>query len=152
MPWDRAQPAPLAVWNLIHPRFPNLRFEGFGIYNPGHGDHGEGRALDLGRLLVSEPEEHVLALGLIRVFQTVKTEMSWSYLIYDQDIYYSDIRGQQRGGFVGDHTNHIHVSWSRANSQTVLFPQLIRELDFLATGGGVEDEGSQSSVYRPYSS
>ena len=147
--WNREQPAPRAVWNLVSARFPNVRF--LGIYNPGHDDHGEGRALDLG-LLVSVPEENILALGLIRVFQSVQVEMAWSYLIYDQDIYYSDVRGKQRGGFKGNHTNHIHVSWSRANSQRQQFPALIRELDFLATGGGVEDEDSQASYDRPYSS
>jgi hypothetical protein len=147
--WKKNQPAPLTVWNLVSPRFPVVRW--LGIFVADADDHGEGRAVDLG-LLVSRPEENILALSLVDIFHRVKHEVGWDYLVYDQFIYYNDSRGQQRGGFKGDHTNHIHVSWSRAASQKSTFPQLIRELDFLATGGGVEDEGSQSSYYAPYSS
>jgi hypothetical protein len=147
--WNQEQPAPQTVWNLVTSRFPNVRF--LGIYNPGHDDHGEGRALDLG-LLVSVPEENILAYGLIQAFQTAKHEVGWSYFIYDQYIYYNDVRGKQKGGFKGDHTNHIHISWSQGTSQRTQFPRLIRELDFLATAGGVDDEDTQTSSYRPYSS
>ena len=147
--WNQNQPAPLVVWGLISPRFPDVRW--LGIYVAGADDHGEGRAVDLG-LLVNRPEENILALNLVDLFQRVQGEVGWDCLIYDQFIYYSDYRGKQRGGFKGDHTNHIHISWSRAASQKKTFPQLIRELDFLASGGGVEDEDSQASYYRPYSS
>ena len=113
--WSKEQPAPQALWQLVHKHFPVAR--NLGIYNPGHDDHGEGRALDIG-LLVSKPDENEIAWGLINdVLKPNQAEIGWSYFIWDQWIWYPDVRGQQKGGFKGDHTNHIHVSWSQTTSQ-----------------------------------
>ncbi len=149
--WGQSQPAPLALWSLIHSRFPETRM--LGIYNPDHDDHGEGRALDVG-LLVGRPAEAQVAWGLITdVLLPNQAEIDWSYFIWDQWMWYPDARGKQRGGFKGDHTNHIHISWSREASQRKSFPQTASALDALARkiGGGVEDEATQASYYRPYS-
>jgi len=118
--WSKEQPAPQALWQLVHKYFPVAR--NLGIYNPGHDDHGEGRALDIG-LLVSRPDEKEIAWGLINdVLKPNQAEVGWSYFIWDQWIWYPDARGQQQGGFQGDHTNHIHVSWSQTTSQKSEFP------------------------------
>jgi hypothetical protein len=118
--WSKEQPSPQALWQLVQKHFPGAR--NLGIFNPGHDDHGEGRALDIG-LLVSKPDENEIAWGLIdSVLKPNQAELGWSYFIYDQWIWYSDHRGQQKGGFKGDHTNHIHVSWSQAASQKGAFP------------------------------
>ena len=148
--WSQEQPAPQALWRLVHSHFPLVR--NLGIYNPGHDAHGEGRALDIG-LLVTRPNEKEIAWGLIEdVLKPNKLEIGWSYFIWDQWIWYSDARGQQKGGFKGDHTNHIHVSWSQTNSQKNSFPQTNMALSQLLWKlvGGVEDEKMQVSYVRPY--
>jgi|GEM_PF-7073103 len=114
------QPAPKAFWSLVHAQFPITQF--LGIHNPGHDDHGEGRALDIG-LNVKEPSENEIAWGLVNdVLLPNKAEIGWSYFIWDQWIWYPDKRGQVKGGFKGNHTDHIHVSWSRLTSQNTMFP------------------------------
>lgn len=116
--WNQQQPAPTVFWQLVHEQFPVTR--NLGIYNPGHEDHGEGRALDIG-LLVSKPEENEIAWGLINdVLKPHQAEIGWSYFIWHKWIWYPK-SGQQEGGFKGDHTNHIHVSWSQATSQNNMF-------------------------------
>jgi hypothetical protein len=150
--WGQAQPAPLEFWRIVHSAFPLTR--NLGIYNPGHDDHGDGRALDIG-LLVSRPNENEIAWGLINdVLLPNLSEIGWSYFIYDQWIWYPDARGQQRGGFQGDHTNHNHVSWSQADSQTNSFPQAEQAIHQLLMDitGGVEDDDTQSSYVGPYCS
>ena len=149
--WGQAQPSPSTFWNLVHSRFPETRF--LGIYNPKADDHDEGRAVDIG-LLVSRATENEIAWRLINdVLLPNVTEIGWSYFIYDQWIFYPDARGQQQGGFKGDHTNHIHVSWSRADSQKISFPSALSALDALVREirGGVEDEATQSSYMDPSS-
>ncbi|MCP5459644.1 MAG: hypothetical protein H6971_08470 [Gammaproteobacteria bacterium] len=127
--WNQSQPAPQKLWTLVHTNFPVTR--NLGIYYQDHDDHGEGRALDIG-LLVSKPEENRIAWGLIEdVLVPLKDEIAWSYFIWDQWIWYPDKRGKQKGGFTGNHTNHIHVSWSRANSQKIGFPQTEKALSDL---------------------
>lgn len=148
--WDQSQPAPLALWQLVTSNFPHAR--NLGIYNPGHEDHGEGRALDIG-LLANRPDESEIAWGLIEdVLKPNQAEIGWSYFIWDQWIWYPDARGRQKGGFKGDHTNHIHVSWSRSASQKGSFPASARAMGLLMRklAGGVEDEARQVSDARLY--
>lgn len=119
--WSKEQPGPRTLWQLVHTHFPIAR--NLGIYNPGHDDHGEGRALDIG-LFVRKPDENEIAWGLINdVLKPNQPEIGWSYFIWDQWIWYPDSRGRQKGGFKGDHTNHIHVSWSQVTSQKNSFPK-----------------------------
>jgi hypothetical protein len=149
--WGQAQPAPLAFWNLAHSYFPVTR--NLGIFNsPGHEDHDEGRALDLG-LLVVRRNENEIAWGIIdKVLKPNHDEIGWSYFIYDQWIWYPDVRGQNKGGFVGDHTNHIHISWGQTSSQWTNFPKSRVAMSklLMALTGGIEDDATQTSEVRPY--
>ena len=148
--WGQAQPSPLAFWKLVHSHFPVTR--NLGIFQSDADDHDEGRALDIG-LLVSRSDENQLAWGLIEdVIKPNRPEIMWSYFIWDQWIWYPDSRGQQKGGFKGDHTNHIHVSWARDDSQKTSFPLSGRAMDLLLRKitGAVEDDKRQVSDVRPY--
>jgi hypothetical protein len=121
MGWNGPQPAPLAFWDIVHSNFPVTR--NLGIYQKDADDHDEGRALDIG-LLVSRPDEDKIAWGIINeVLLPLRDEIDWSYFIYNQWIWYPEPRGREKGGFKGDHTNHIHVSWDREASQRKSFPK-----------------------------
>jgi hypothetical protein len=148
--WSQEQPAPKALWNIVHSNFPQTR--NLGIYNTDADDHSEGRALDIG-LLVVRSEESAIAWGLIEdVLKPKQSEIGWSYFIWDQWIWYPDTRGQQRGGFKGDHTNHIHVSWSRDTSQRNAFPETALAVSALLRKiyAAVEDDARGVSESRPY--
>jgi hypothetical protein len=146
--WNQAQPAPKAIWTIIHSRIPITT--DLGIYNPGHDDHGEGRAVDIG-LRANVPTERQLAYDLIRLFRSNAAEVGWSYLIWNKQIWYNDSRGGPlNNGFKGAHTDHIHVSWSQLKSQNTVFPDFTRDLDAYVALGGVADEPTQASYYQPY--
>jgi hypothetical protein len=146
--WSKAQPAPSAIWAIVHARLPVTT--DLGIFNAGHDDHDEGRAVDIG-MRATIPEERQLAYDLIRIFRATAAEVGWSYLIWNKQIWYSDMRGGPIGsGFKGDHTDHIHVSWSRARSQDNQFPEFTRQLDAYVALGGVSDESAQASYYQPF--
>ena len=148
--WGQAQPAPKAFWQIVQTNFSVAR--NLGIFNTEADDHGEGRALDIGLLVIRSAEKEI-AWGIIEdVLLPNLIEIGWSYFIWDQWIWYPDTRGQQRGGFKGDHTNHIHLSWSRETSQRSEFPasavavnRLLRKII-----GAVEDDKNKVSDARPY--
>lgn len=107
--WNKPQPAPTIVWDLVHNYFQQTRFIGI-MREPGHQDHSEGRALDIG-LNAFNSEDRWLAYELIRIFREVGGEVGWSYLIWNKQIWYNDKRGGPHDkGFKGDHTDHIHIS------------------------------------------
>lgn len=125
------QPAPLTVWQLIHPRFPEVTYQGISM-PPGHEDHSEGRALDLG-LHARSPLQRQLADALLTILIRNAGEIAWSYIIWNHFIWYNDARGGPHP-YTGPnpHTDHIHISWSRSKSQLVSFPNLLRDLSALA--------------------
>ncbi len=125
------RPAPLAVWGLIHPRFSEITFQGISR-GPGHEDHSEGRALDLG-LSARNPNHRRLADALLTIFIRNAGELGWSYIIWNHFIWYSDARSGPYP-YTGEnpHTDHIHVSWSRSKSQLTSFPNMLRDLSALS--------------------
>lgn len=84
------QPAPLTVWQLIHPRFPEVTYQGISM-PPGHEDHSEGRALDLG-LHARSPLQRQLADALLTILIRNAGEIAWSYIIWNHFIWYNDAR------------------------------------------------------------
>ena len=149
------QPAPRAIWNIINSRFPQTRFLGI-LMPPGHEDHSEGRALDVG-LWAWVPAEKRLAYRLIDILRDYSFEVGWSYLIWNKQIWYSDDRGgplpYERAAEM-PHTEHIHISWSEAASKKSTFNAFRHGMDELLKEehGGVEDEHARASFMRPYSS
>lgn len=126
------QPAPLTIWKLVHRQFPEITYEGIGM-PPGHEDHSEGRALDLG-LHARNSTQRPLADALVELFRRNAGEVGWSYIIWNHQIWYSDARGGPLP-YTGPnpHTDHIHISWSRNKSVLINFPNLIRDLNALST-------------------
>src|SRR4051812_9715241 len=84
--WQQAQPAPQALWALVHVNFPEAR--NLGIYSPRNvagtntpSAHAEGRALDIG-LLVSRPREKTIGDGLFEALQKVGTVLGVDHVIW----------------------------------------------------------------------
>lgn len=154
--WNIDQPAPKALWQIIHSRFPDrTRFLGISM-PPGHEDHSEGRALDVG-IRAWIPAEKELAEKLVGALCDFSFEVNWSYFIWNKQITYSDDRGGPQPyprAAKMPHTEHIHISWSRASSGFSNFAGFANALDGILKdeSGGVEDEETQSSFTRPYSS
>jgi hypothetical protein len=154
--WNIDQPAPKALWEIIHSRFPDrTRFLGISM-PPGHEDHSEGRALDVG-IRAWIPTEKALADKIVEALSDFSFEVMWSYVIWNRQITFSDERGgpnpYPRAGKM-PHTEHIHISWSRTSSGFSSFSGFANALDGILREetGGVEDEGTQSSYTQPYSS
>jgi len=128
--WGVDQPAPQAMWFLIHQNFSRVRWLGISM-PPGHEDHSEGRAVDLG-MLVTVPYEANLAAEIIRLLIAHVDEIGWSYFIFNRQIWTNDApdRPNQYTG-KSAHTEHIHISWSRENSQRRFFPNFIRAVQEL---------------------
>jgi hypothetical protein len=154
--WNIDQPAPKALWKIIHSRFPDrTRFLGISM-PPGYEDHSEGRALDVG-IRAWIPREKRLADDLVGALNDFSFEIMWSYFIWNRQITYSDARGgplpYERAAKM-PHTEHIHISWSRGSSGFASFPGFANALDGILRdeSGGVEDDATQSSFTRPYSS
>jgi hypothetical protein len=154
--WNMPQPAPTALWQIIHGRFPDrTRFLGISM-PPGHQDHSEGRALDVG-IRAWIPAEKELAEKLVGALNDFSFEVMWSYFIWNRQITYNDGRGgplpYERAKTM-PHTEHIHISWSRDSSAKMVFNGFANALDGILKdeSGGVEDDNTQSSYTRPYSS
>jgi hypothetical protein len=130
------QPAPRALWEAIHSRFPyKTRFLGI-LMPPGHQDHSEGRALDIG-IRAWKPLERELASYLIESLCDFQFEVNWSYLIWNRQIWYAD-RDEPlpyENAQKMPHTEHIHISWSRAASQFKDFTAFENDLDGLRANG-----------------
>jgi hypothetical protein len=128
--WNAAQPAPQAMWYVVRQNFLHVRWLGL-LMPPGHEDHSEGRAIDLG-LLVTVPYEANLAEEIIRLLIAHVAEIGWSYFIWNRQIWISDapIHAAPYTG-KSAHTEHIHISWSRENSQRRFFPHFIAALSEL---------------------
>jgi hypothetical protein len=139
--WNIAQPAPTALWKIIHSRFPDrTRFLGI-IMPPGHDDHSEGRALDVG-VRAWVPSEKQLAYELVDALNDFSFEVMWSYFIWNKQIWYSDARGgplPYENAAKMPHTEHIHISWSKATSGKSTFYGFANALDDI-----LSDEAAES--------
>lgn len=134
--WKIEQPAPKALWQIVNSRFPyKTRFLGI-LTGPGHEDHSEGRALDIG-VRAWMPLERELANYIVMSLCDFQFEVMWSYVIWNKQIWYDDDRGPQPYGKAATmpHTEHIHVSWSRTNSQFLDFPAFANDMDELRVNG-----------------
>jgi hypothetical protein len=137
--WNGPQPAPQALWGLIHANFPQTRFDG--IYNPRNiagtntpSLHAEGRALDIG-LNVNKPSEKVIADRLFDIFVDLAGQMGLQEIIWNRQIW-STARPVVHPYTGHDaHTGHIHVGFTRDASQNTLMPPaLLMRIGSLRTG------------------
>ena len=137
--WNGPQPAPKALWQLIHANFPITRFDG--IYNNRNiagtstkSLHAEGRALDIG-LDVRKPAEKTVGDGLFQIFVDTATLAGFEEIIWNRQIW--STRTPQIHHYSGHspHTDHVHVGFTRPASQQTTFPGLlITKIAILRTG------------------
>ena len=142
--WNGPQPAPRALWNLVHANFPQTRFDG--IYNPRNiagtnipSLHAEGRALDIG-LKVTVPIEKTIGDGLFEMFVDLAGQMGIQEVIWNRQIW--STRRPVVHHYTGHdpHTGHIHAGFTRDASQRTLMPNaLLIRIAVLRTG--LEDIG-----------
>jgi hypothetical protein len=136
--WNQPQPAPKALWALIHANFPQPRF--LGIYNRRNvagtstpSAHAEGRALDIG-LLVSRPDEKALGDQLFDLLIRNAAELGLDHVIWNRRIWSSARGGPRPYTGVSPHTDHIHVAFTRDGSQQTDFPLTRLGIAILRTG------------------
>jgi len=146
MPWDRPQPAPLALWRIIHANFPQTR--NLGIFNPRNiagtrtpSLHSEGRALDIG-LFASVTRERTIADLLFGDFAEIGVLLQLEELIWNHQIWSDSRRYIHPYTGVNPHTDHIHVGFTRAGSQQQDFPVLMVRVGIIQTGLGELDRAN----------
>ena len=136
--WNQPQPAPRALWSLVHVNFPQSR--NLGIYNRRNvagtntpSAHAEGRALDIG-LLVSRPNEKLIGDELFKIFIKMSQELGLDHVIWDHQIWSRVHQSASPYHGHSPHTDHVHVAFTREGSQGTSFPRTNLELAILRTG------------------
>jgi hypothetical protein len=146
--WNGPQPAPKALWALVHDYFPRAR--SLGIYNvrtvAGTSKlsfHAEGRALDIALYAVLSSEK-LLGNQLFELLIRNARELGLDHVIWDRRIW-STAGGGPRlylGKKQGPHTNHLHVAFTRPGSQQRAFPRTRAELRALSDSLNELDGGA----------
>jgi hypothetical protein len=136
--WNKPQPAPQALWSLVHANFPYTRF--LGIYNRRNvagtntpSAHAEGRALDIG-VLVSEPGEKMLGDELFKLFIKDAAELGLDHVIWNRQIWSTEHGGPRPYHGHSPHTDHVHVAFTTDGSQRTTFPRTMLDIAILRTG------------------
>ena len=136
--WNQPQPAPRAVWTLVHANFPQTRF--MGIYSRRNvagtntpSAHAEGRALDIG-LEVARPQENVLGDQLFDLLIRNSAELGLDHVIWNRQIWSTARGGPRPYTGVSPHTDHIHLAFTRDGSQRTTFPRTTLAVAILRTG------------------
>ena len=136
--WNQPQPAPRALWAMVHANFPQTRF--LGIYNRRNvagtsvpSAHAEGRALDIG-LLATQPNEKFLGDQLFQMFIQNAAELGLDHVIWNRQIWSNQRGGPRPYTGVSPHTDHVHVAFTRDGSQRTSFPRTALDIAILRTG------------------
>jgi hypothetical protein len=137
--WDGPQPAPKALWKLVHANFPQTRNDG--IYNDRNiagtrtkSLHAEGRALDIG-LSVTDPNEKLIGDQLFAAFIENAGVAGFQELIWNRKIWSSTNPTLHHYTGHDPHTGHIHAGFTRAASQQSVMPgSLVVAIGIIQTG------------------
>jgi hypothetical protein len=136
--WNRSQPAPLALWRLVSANFPQAR--NLGIFNRRNiagtntpSLHAEGRALDIG-LRVTDPSEKLVADQLFQAFMDLGAQIGLQEVIWNRRIWSARRPVPHAHTGSNPHTDHIHVGFTRAASQSLEFPILAVRVAIIRTG------------------
>ena len=148
--WNGPQPAPRALWDIIHANFPQARFDG--IYNPRNiagtntrSLHAEGRALDIG-LSVGNPTEKTIGDSLFQIFVDTAAQAGFQEIIWNRQIWSSAHPNIHHYTGQNPHTDHVHVGFTRQASQQTSMPGiLLIRIAMLRTG--LEDLSNALSTY-----
>lgn len=137
--WNGPQPAPKALWQLIHQNFPQAVNDG--IFNPRNiagthtpSLHAEGRALDIG-LRAAAPSEKLIADELFRTFIESAASVGFQEIIWNHQIWSQTNPTIHRYTGQDPHTGHIHAGFTRVASQQAVMPNsLIVKIAEIRTG------------------
>ena len=137
--WDGPQPAPKALFQLIHANFPQTRNDG--IYNDRDiagthtkSLHAEGRALDIG-LSVSQPNEKLIGDQLFAAFIETAGDAGFQELIWNRQIWSTANPTIHAYHGHDPHTGHIHAGFTRTASQQKVMPgSLVMQVAIIRTG------------------
>jgi hypothetical protein len=136
--WNGPQPAPRALWRLIHTNFPQARFLGIyarrniaGTNRPSL--HAGGRALDIG-LLVASTIEKIIGDGLFQAFVELGSRMGLEEVIWNRQIWSRTRPMVHPYHGSSPHTDHVHIGFTGVASQQTLFPMLLSRIAILWTG------------------
>lgn len=126
--WNGPQPAPKALWQLVHQNFPQTRNDG--IYNPRNiagtntpSLHAEGRALDIG-LRVALPDEKLIGDQLFDAFVESAALVGFQEIIWNRRIWSLSHPSVHAYTGADSHTGHIHAGFTRIASQQATLPDL----------------------------
>jgi hypothetical protein len=144
------QPAPRTLRDMLARVFKGTRFcQRMEIYNPGHGPHNDGSAIDI-FLSVGNPDEFDVANNLIALLVAEKHTVKWGAIIYNRQTW--DRRGgpiPYEGRKSMPHTDHIHVEWGSKGRMTSNFPGLETQIMAIrdqALGGSSNNDDTDDST------
>jgi hypothetical protein len=126
------QPAPKTLRDMLARVFRGTGFcTRMEIYNPGHGPHTDGSAIDI-YLSVNDPDELLIANRLIEVLLQYKTTVKWGAIIFNSQTW--DRRGgplpyEQRKKM--PHTDHVHIEWGTQGRKTSNFGSLEEQITLI---------------------
>lgn len=137
--WNGPQPAPRALWDLVHANFPQTRFDG--IFNPRNiagtntpSLHAEGRAVDIG-LSVGVPLEKTIGDSLFGIFVDLAGQMGLQEIIWNRDVWSTQRPVVHTYTGHDPHTDHIHAGFTRDASGRAQMPgALLIRIAALRTG------------------
>lgn len=136
--WNRSQPAPLAIWQIVKANFPECGFGGiyerrniYGTKKPSL--HAEGRALDIKLSAFDTPQKRI-GDGLFKVFIECASELGVQEVIWNRQIW-SKMRPfvHLHVGTI-PHTDHIHLGLTQEGSQRTALPLFIVKVGIFRTG------------------
>jgi hypothetical protein len=133
--WNKEQPAPRALWNVVHFCYAQTRFLGIYVKRNIAGTntpslHAEGRALDIG-LLASRPAEKGVGDQLVWTFVDMAKSLQLQEIIWNGQIWSSTKPYMHKYTGANPHTDHVHVGFTREGSQQQAFPLLAQRFAVL---------------------
>jgi len=117
------QPAPKELKRIFTIVFADTSYcNRMEIFNPDHGPHSDGSAIDI-FLRANSPDELRLANAIVALLVQEKPVVNWGALIWNKQTW--DRRGgplpyEQRVKM--PHTDHIHIEWGKHGRMTQEFP------------------------------
>lgn len=136
--WNRAQPAPLSLWQLVSANFPQAR--NLGIFNRRNiagtttpSLHAEGRAIDIG-LKVSNSTEKTIGDQLFMAFTDLGSQIGLQEVIWNRQIWSDRRTAVHRYTGANPHIDHVHVGFTRVGSQRLDLTLLSFRIASIRTG------------------
>jgi hypothetical protein len=136
--WRKPQPLPSELGRVLRAEFPMITATG--IFNDRNiagtnkkSAHAEGRAIDI-HLKVSDPTQRMVGDRLFDILIAAADVQGADSVIWNKQIWSTRHRYKRPYSGQNPHTDHIHVEFTRAGSQTRVVDFLQVKLAQLRTG------------------